>query len=248
MAADVLADRYLSRTILRMVEALDPASLPQGLDLAEAAEGLLNGLECANCGEPVEIASAHCSLFCHDMAKHVRYFRARLSEGRLNDSDIKQAMGDKLLSLFKGGYPAKERALTPEQREAIFERDQRTCQLCGAQADQIDHIAGDSADPSNLRAVCGPCNSRLAAAITGDASPDKLAEFREFVTEIYPEMATRTAVLQPLQCSDDHVGWRKLEAAVRGQRRRYFKEMAEDDENDLEDVDGYLAHSMQKDD
>lgn len=51
-------------------------------------------------------------------------------------------------------------------RQRILRRDQHRCQLCGAPADDVDHIVkwidGGSDDPSNLRAICSRCNRSSA--------------------------------------------------------------------------------------
>lgn len=52
-------------------------------------------------------------------------------------------------------------------RDVILDRDQYTCQLCGARAEHIDHITplseGGTSRASNLRATCAPCNLTRAS-------------------------------------------------------------------------------------
>lgn len=52
----------------------------------------------------------------------------------------------------------------PRIRKAVLVRDNFTCWLCGGRADAVDHVLpyalGGSNRPSNLRAVCGECNSK----------------------------------------------------------------------------------------
>jgi 5-methylcytosine-specific restriction protein A len=47
-------------------------------------------------------------------------------------------------------------------RQHILYRDQHMCQNCGAVATEVDHIKplsqGGSSKPSNLQALCTPCN------------------------------------------------------------------------------------------
>ena len=53
-------------------------------------------------------------------------------------------------------------------RKAVLARDRHTCQICGAPANTVDHIVSWREqphlmfDPSNLRALCQPCNNREA--------------------------------------------------------------------------------------
>lgn len=46
-------------------------------------------------------------------------------------------------------------------RRSILIRDNHTCYLCHDRADRVDHIeAGDDHHPSNLAAICLPCDQR----------------------------------------------------------------------------------------
>lgn len=54
--------------------------------------------------------------------------------------------------------------IPPDVRARVMERDENTCQVCGAVADAIDHIwpasRGGLPTEENLRAICGSCNSQ----------------------------------------------------------------------------------------
>lgn len=59
-------------------------------------------------------------------------------------------------------------------RRHILRRDHGTCQICGALADEVDHIwplrhGGDDRE-SNLQAVCGTCNKRKGDTVDWDAA------------------------------------------------------------------------------
>jgi len=64
-----------------------------------------------------------------------------------------------------------------DMRLKILERDGWRCQLCGRPAKAVDHILprsrGGDGDPSNLRAICGPCNSRKGARLTRKRRPPR---------------------------------------------------------------------------
>ena len=49
-----------------------------------------------------------------------------------------------------------------EYKNSILERDKRTCQLCGAYGDVVDHIKpwaeSHDSSKSNLRCLCVKCN------------------------------------------------------------------------------------------
>lgn len=64
--------------------------------------------------------------------------------------------------------PVYNRAAWRRARAFVLDRDQHLCQLCGAQAEAVDHIIPISAggphyDPHNLRAICTACNSSRVA-------------------------------------------------------------------------------------
>ena len=67
------------------------------------------------------------------------------------------------------------------------------------------------------------------------------------------EMAQRIAAPMPVFLCDDHEQWRKCFAGIVGARRRLSRLLSEQpaeegDDEEFEDVDGYLYESMQKDD
>ena len=73
------------------------------------------------------------------------------------------------------GLKYKQRTI---YKNSILERDNHTCQLCGEEAQEVDHIIpwGISHDssPTNLRAICIKCN-RSTRRQRKDANP-----FRSF--------------------------------------------------------------------
>lgn len=57
------------------------------------------------------------------------------------------------------------------QRIRVLQRDAYTCQYCGQEATQVDHVIsrkdGGSHDIDNLVACCAPCNTRKGALNEG---------------------------------------------------------------------------------
>lgn len=53
-------------------------------------------------------------------------------------------------------------------RRHVLTRDEHRCYLCGAPADQVDHVVprfeGGTDDPDNLAAICVPCHALKSAA------------------------------------------------------------------------------------
>ncbi|HEY1729709.1 MAG TPA: hypothetical protein VGG22_15140 [Candidatus Baltobacteraceae bacterium] len=150
--------------------------------------------------------------------------------------------------LTGGGYPSTERRLTRTRRDEIFARDGFKCLLCGAPADQIDHIRGHTDDPSNLRAVCRKCNIGAAFENSRTVTEDSDPELYAFIDGLFKELATRIASPVPLKVCDDEREWNSFQKQLMPQRHQRFKDMEAEREDDFEDVDGYLWHAMQKDD
>jgi 5-methylcytosine-specific restriction endonuclease McrA len=58
-----------------------------------------------------------------------------------------------------------------DQRIRVLKRDGYTCQYCGGEATQVDHVipraVGGGHDLDNLVACCAPCNTRKGARSEG---------------------------------------------------------------------------------
>ncbi len=160
---------------------------------------------CQNCDgqltrEQARSGTLYCSEKCQQTAEMVRYGRATLRDGRYErDPLVRRAIATRIALILGGGYPKKARALTREQREAIFVRDGWRCRLCGAPATEIDHIASSSPDPENLQALCSTCNYNKAAANFRPVTPEKAAE-REAIW-------TRIRADRPVRLCDDEKEW-----------------------------------------
>jgi hypothetical protein len=131
---------------------------------------------------------------------------------RLYDSDIQEAVSVKLLMLTGGGYPQKDRMLTPARRREILGRDSCTCRICGARADTIDHISGSSDGSDNLHALCRDCNRRESLRKAVPATGERAEQIRR----LYWEIAERVAVTSPLKLCDSEqwrTAWRRIRAA-----------------------------------
>ena|SRR2546425_964140 len=173
---------------------------------------------CQNCDAPLTLQQARrgmlfCGEKCQQTAKTVRYGRATLLDGRYKrDPFVRQAIDMRIAHILGGGYPEKARHLSPEQREAIFTRDDRRCRLCGAPATDIDHIAGSSSDPDNLQALCKSCNMAKAAANFRPATPERAAEGKAIRARITAE--------RPVRLCDDKKKWDELRREIASEQRK----------------------------
>jgi 5-methylcytosine-specific restriction endonuclease McrA len=174
---------------------------------------------CQNCDAQLTLQQARrgklfCSEKCQQTANTVRYGRATLLDGRYKrDPLVRQAIDIRIAIILGGGYPEKARALSPEQREAIFKRDGRRCRLCGAPATDIDHIAGSSSDPENLQALCKPCNMAKARANFRSATPEEAAEGNAIWARIRAE--------RPVRLCDDEKKWDELWREIASEQRKF---------------------------
>ncbi len=179
-------------------------------------------ITCQNCDVHLTLQQAqHGTLFCGDKckqtAKAVRYGRATLRDGRYErDPLVREALDTRIAMILGGGYPAKARTLTREEREAVFVRDDRRCCLCGAPATEIDHIASSSSDPANLQALCGPCNLAKARANFRSATLEEAAEGNA--------IWARIRATQPVRLCDDETKWDKLWRKSASEQRKRARE------------------------
>jgi hypothetical protein len=215
-----LALRFLQT--VRLEQAFGDA-LPPLIDPETEEARLKTVFECANCGEPTDGLLLFCDDLCKQIPQTIRYIRKAISDGRIEKPDAQEGAGRKLLMLTGGGYPERERRLTTQQRQTILKRDNHTCQLCGKPGDQVDHIAGDSGDPSNLRALCGACNLKEAfknfQPITDSAKADDL-------NAMLSNVAQRIGALIPTELCDDHERWDNCCMGIVGARRRLSNSLA----------------------
>ena len=173
---------------------------------------------CQNCGEELPLDSIKrgklfCGEKCRETAKAVRFGRAATRDGRYESNpEDREALDIKIIMVLGGGYKERERRLSKEQREYIFERDGWTCQLCGAPATQIDHIDGSSSDPDNLQAACGPCNLEKAKSNPTPASMATRMEAYAIFDRIRSE--------QPVIACDNERVWDKLQRIIQSEQKR----------------------------
>lgn len=170
---------------------------------------LSTAIPCANCALPIDLLesrSIYCSELCSQVARAVRYIRARNVDGRINDPDIAEAIGTQLAFIPTGGYPTKLRRIGAATRQAVLERDGHRCQKCGAEGTEIDHIATSSSDLSNLQLLCHDCHMEKTQAGFVPASP-------AVVKAVFEPIYARAAVDPPQQPSDSsgwqHTQWKR---------------------------------------
>jgi 5-methylcytosine-specific restriction endonuclease McrA len=234
--------------LLRMIKEVEDGHFPVPRNFDVEILERSGDLICVDCGKQVPEYGPYCGEFCQQLAGTVRYVRKAAGDGRLSTDACREGLEQRIIAQLKGGYPAKARFLTKAQRQTIFTRDDYQCQLCPNAATEIDHICGDSSDPSNLRALCGPCNRKLASAVRLNPSDQEREAAYEIAYCFIPRLALRIAAPLPLSACDNYERWRRAEPNLRSQRKRLRDILLLEEDDDFEDVDDYLWHSMQKDD
>ena len=167
-------------------------------------------VECVNCDRPLgepKRPYLFCSELCKQEAAYVRYNRRVHRDERFKLPDVQEAINIRLALILGGGYPARERHLSPEARAAIVTREGGRFRLCGAPATEIDHIAGpidgDINHPDNLQALCHDCHTAKTLSglvpITPESHPDEWAKAQA--------LQARVDAPIPLRPCDDDENW-----------------------------------------
>jgi|GEM_PF-6004763 hypothetical protein len=219
-------DIQLAHELLEMVSDLNHKKKLPAIkfdnDLADL-DSLASSLKCANCGELVEKPSPYCGEYCQQFAGTIRYSRKAIQARRTDDEDFHIGLGTRLIALLKGGYPTKARSLDKETRDFVFGRDKMICQICGGTADQIDHINGSSSAITNLRAVCGKCNRKLAVDNVSFVNIEENANSGNCTHETLQELAVRIAAPNNQFFCDDYNVWKSAEPFIRSSREKLLK-------------------------
>jgi len=162
--------------------------------------------ECFTCGKSTVAYSEallHCSFTCQEVGRYVRDLRKKVEFETPWDADLLSGLGSKMAHWVSTGRPYR-RPVPRKTRDAVFARDGGRCVVCGKHATQIDHKLSDSADMSNLQAMCADCNrekfrARFVPSADGskpEAVGDKLSYFAELVS-----------APSPLTPGFDHATW-----------------------------------------
>jgi len=178
---------------------------------------------CANCEAELEprIEGLFCGDGCTQTAEFVRYARSAIADGRIGRPDVQEALHTRMAFLVVGGYPETARRLSPQVRTAVIERDHGCCVQCGARGTEIDHIAGDSAELSNLRLICHQCHQ----AITESRMVPMATEHGAIRDAIW-ERANSDS---PIRLCDDQREWKNHWRSLKKERRNRLLARLEND-------------------
>lgn len=194
---------------------------------------------CANCLTflPQRVERLFCSELCRQTAEVIRYWRAVISDGRIETGDVRDALRTRIAHLLAGGYPKHERQLPDQVRRQVWAREQGRCRTCGAPGEEIDHIDGNSADLGNLQLLCAACHHDKTAQRMSPAS----VEQRRYLAIL---QGSRVVPPAPLLLCDDHTQWATVERDLRMQRRQRLLEELGQYGYDRSDFPGYSWAQM----
>jgi hypothetical protein len=183
---------------------------------------------CPNCDHTVTLTTTvklYCSDLCSDEAHFVRYFRARISDGRINRPDIKEALQIRMGHILAGGYNERERRLPDDVRRAVFERDKSLCRTCGQPGTDIDHIEDSSNALENLQVLCKPCHNEKTLSRFRPLPPEDDDEEEGQEARAKKEsLLLRVHSLTPQRACDDEEGWNALSRRLMSERRQALRE------------------------
>jgi 5-methylcytosine-specific restriction endonuclease McrA len=170
---------------------------------------------CANCLHllPEHVEALVCSSWCAEIAAHVRYMRRVYRDGRVNDSDVQEAIQIRNAFLLVGGYGALDRTLRPAVRAEVKVRDGGRCRQCGRPGAEIDHIAGSSGELENLQLLCAQCHRAKTAENMVPTTPHEQSLLRAL-------FLTRVASDEPTLLGDDEVTWPSAWPSLKSARKK----------------------------
>lgn len=175
---------------------------------------------CANCLTPLteDIIGLWCSSWCNDVNAKVRYWRKVERDGRIEDPIIRDQLRMNLAFLLIGGYRALGRRPSAAVRKEVIERDNGRCRSCGKPATDLDHIDGNSDDPSNLQMLCRRCHrDKTLAALSAGNEVD--VESRALLIAL---AVSRVNPNQPRLLADDETQWEGIWSGLKADRKMRF--------------------------
>lgn len=166
---------------------------------------------CLNCDEEIVLptsAKLYCSVGCSQEAELIRYVRRTVKDGRIKQQDVVEATQIRLAHVMAGGYQKHERAIPPDVRTAVFDRDQGKCRVCGKPGTEIDHIEGSQRCFENLQLLCDRCHNEKTRASIVSVAPDESGY--EYLSVKHAEFWRRAEAKHPVRICDDEENWKKL--------------------------------------
>ena len=190
------------------------------------SETIFIDFSCPNCDGMFAVsgkAKLFCSQRCQQDARLVRYIRARIQDGRINDPDIQEAINVKFAVALgeKGYYDQNARRLPLELRDKVIERDRGLCCKCRKPGTKIDHINGISKDMENLQLLCHVCHMEKPKSgfVEITQEHERYAEIKSRSNTLW----NRIKALSPQQACDDSENWKVIYRQIMSEQRQLLK-------------------------
>lgn len=136
-------------------------------------------------------------------------------DGRIEQPDVREAIGIRNAFLLAGGYKSLGRTLTVSVRAQVKTRDHGRCTRCGKPGVDDDHINGNSGELDNLQLLCVDCHRAKTAENLVPASPEQRELLKAlFVTRVLPD--------DPRLLADDEVAWATAWRGLKSGRKKRF--------------------------
>jgi len=153
--------------------------------------------DCVECTDKVPYGKLFCSSSCRQRAKAVRYIRSVTKRGVQDRSDIKDAINEKILWAFLGGY----NALPLEVQDAVWDRDESKCVQCGEDGVNVDHPQ-NSHEIEDAQLLCAACHEQKTLANRRALDPTNPTdiEFILYIKRVFEDSKTSTAPQHITNC------------------------------------------------
>lgn len=176
-------------------------------------------MHCAAEMPPFIKPKLYCSLACEQEAELVRYVRRCVSDERIKQQDVQDAINNRLAHIMSGGYDKASRKLSPEIRENVLRRSKGKCALCGKDGDDIDHIDGASCDLSNLQLLCKDCHNQKTQSNIVAVAPGT-AEY-EYIKARTEQFWKYVQAVEPVRVCHDQESWASVWRQYQKERKPF---------------------------
>lgn len=176
---------------------------------------------CFNCEGKITVTKhpkLFCSGKCQQEAKFIRYYRSCKNDGRINQSDVREALQIRIAHILSGGYKERARHLPLSVRLAVYKRDNRICKKCGQPGNDIDHINGDGNDLENLQVLCRNCHNEKTKLSFKEITPE-IEGYTEKKVKV-ENLRSRTESAKPQKVCDDEKNWNANQKTISAKLRK----------------------------
>jgi 5-methylcytosine-specific restriction endonuclease McrA len=140
--------------------------------------------DCVECSNKVPYGKLFCKKSCRQRAKAVRYIRSTRNRGVHEREDIKNAINEKILWAYHGGYVS----LPLNIRAQVWERDDGKCVQCNQEGAHVDHPQ-NSIKIDDAKLLCEKCHEEKTLANRRALDPNNPTDvdFILYIEKVYED-------------------------------------------------------------